>query len=122
MISIGAYLLYTGYVKAEHKTAVKAMPVFAIMVALAVIMNEIAYASGLLETDDFNMFFVSPHQEPSLPVYSLVQGAVPYPWCLIIYIAGFTLAAYAIILIAMGIKLLVSAVSKKIAAGRASRG
>lgn len=122
MISIGAYLLYTGYVKTEHKTAVKAMPVFAIMVALAVIMNEIAYASGLLETDDFNMFFVSPHQEPSLPVYSLVQGAVPYPWCLIIYIAGFTLAAYAIILIAMGIKLLVSAVSKKIAAGRASRG
>ena len=122
MITIGVYLLYTGYVKAEHKTAVRAMPVFAVMVAFAVIMNEIANASGLLETEDFNMFFVSPHQEPSLPVYSLIQGVVPYPWCLIIYIAGFTLAAYVMILMAMGIKLLVAAVSKKVAAGRASRG
>ena len=122
MISIGVYLLYTGYVKAEHKTAVRAMPVFAVMVALAVIMNEIAYASGLLETEDFNMFFVSPHQEPSLPVYSLIQGAVPYPWCLIIYIAGFTLAAYVMVLLAMGLKLLGAAVSKKIATRRASRG
>ncbi len=122
MITIGVYLLYTGYVKAEHKTAVRAMPVFAVMVALAVIMNEIANASGLLEKEDFNMFFVSPHQEPSLPVYSLIQGVVPYPWCLIIYIAGFTLAAYVMILMAMGIKLLVAAVSKKVAAGRASRG
>ena len=122
MITIGVYLLYTGYVKAEHKTAVRAMPVFAVMVALAVIMNEIANASGLLETEDFNMFFVSPHQEPSLPVYSLIQGVVPYPWCLIIYIAGFTLAAYVMILMAMGIKLLVAAVSKKVAAGRTSRG
>jgi hypothetical protein len=122
MISIGVYLLYTGYVKAEHKTAVRAMPVFAVMVALAVIMNEIAYASGLLETEDFNMFFVSPHQEPSLPVYSLIQGAVPYPWCLIIYIAGFTLAAYVMVLLAMGLKRLAAAVSKKIATRRASRG
>ena len=122
MITIGVYLLYTGYVKAEHKTAVRAMPVFAVMVALAVIMNEIANASGLLEKEDFNMFFVSPHQEPSLPVYSLIQGVVPYPWCLMIYIAGFTLAAYVMILMAMGIKLLVAAVSKKVAAGRASRG
>jgi hypothetical protein len=122
MISIGVYLLYTGYVKAEHKTAVRAMPVFAVMVALAVIMNEIAYASGLLETEDFNMFFVSPHQEPSLPVYSLIQGAVPYPWCLIIYIAGFTLAAYIMVLLAMGLKHLAATVSKKIATRRASRG
>jgi len=50
------------------------------------------------------MFFVSRHCEPSLPVYSIVQGIVPYPWCLIIYIVGFTLAAYIMLLIAMLIK------------------
>lgn len=106
MITVGIYLLYTGYVKLEHKTILKAMPVFATTLLIAVILNEIAYYSGLLETDTFNMFFVSRHCEPSLPVYSLVQGIVPYPWCLLLYIFGFTTAAYLMLLIAMGVRAL----------------
>lgn len=107
MIVIGVYLMVTGYVKLEHKTILKAIPVFAIAVGLAAIMNEIAYYSGLLETETFNMFYISPHCEPSLPVYSLVQQVVPFPFCLIIYIAVFSLAAYLILLIAMGIKYMI---------------
>lgn len=101
---LGFYLFYTGRVKAEHKTILKAIPVFATAVFIAVIINEAAYRTGLLETDTFNMFFVSPHCEPSLPVYSLVQAVVPFPWCLIIYIAAFSLAAYVILLIAIALK------------------
>lgn len=104
MISVGIYLLASGYVKLEHKTILKAIPVFAAAVAVAVVLNEIAYATGLLETETFNMFFVSPHCDPHLPVYSIVQQHVAYPWCLIIYVAAFTLAAYLMLLIAMGIK------------------
>lgn len=104
MIAVGIYLLYTGYVKAEHKTILKAVPVFSAMVLVAVIMNEIAHFTGLLETDTFNMFFVSPYCEPSLPVYSIVQQHVAYPWCLFIYIGGFTLASYLILLITMLLK------------------
>ena len=104
MITIGAFLLGSGYVKAEHKTVRKAIPVFVIMIAMAIVMNEIAFQSGLLETETFNMFFISPYCDPSLPVYSLVQAVVPYPWCMIIYVAGFSLAAYIILLIAMGVK------------------
>ena len=106
MITVGIYLLYTGYVKLEHRTIVKAMPVFATTLLIAVVLNEIAYYSGLLETDTFNMFFVSRHCEPSLPVYSIVQGIVPYPWCLLLYIFGFTAAAYLMLLIAMGLQVL----------------
>lgn len=109
MIYVGVYLLYSGYVKLNHKTILKAVPVFAAAVAIAVVMNEIAYYSGLLETDGFNMFYISRHQPPHLPVYSMVQEAVAYPWCLILYIAGFTLAAYLILLIAMVTKRAVSA-------------
>lgn len=54
------------------------------------------------------MFFISPHCEPSLPVYSIVQSAVPYPWCLLIYIIAFTLAAYFVLLAAMGVKTIIS--------------
>jgi hypothetical protein len=104
MICIGVYLLYTGTVKLEHRTIIKAMTVFACTVSMAVLFNEIAYWSGLLERETFNMFFISPHCKPSLPVYSLVQAVVPYPWCLLIYILGFTMASYLILLIAMGVQ------------------
>lgn len=104
MITVAVYLLYSGYVKLEHRTILKAMAVFTVTVGIAVILNEIAYRTGLLETETFNMFYISPYCEPHLPVYSLVQEAVAYPWCLIIYIAGFSLASYLILLAAMGIR------------------
>ena len=106
MITVGMYLLYTGYVKLEHKTILKAMPVFACTLLVAVVLNEIAYYSGLLERETFNMFFVSRHLESTLPVYSLVHNAVPFPFNLLIYIAGFTAAAYLMLVIAMGIRTL----------------
>ncbi|MBQ7330790.1 MAG: YwaF family protein [Oscillospiraceae bacterium] len=112
MITIGIYLMYTGYVPLKHKTILKAMPVFAVTVAMAAVMNEIAYRSGLLETDTFNMFFISPYCEPSLPVYSLVQAVVPFPLSLVLYILGFTAAGYIMLLLGMG----VSALGKKIKA------
>ena len=104
MICIGIYLFHTGTVKLERRTIVRAMLVFACMVSMAVLFNEIAYWTGLLERETFNMFFVSRHCEPSLPVYSLVQAVVPYPWCLLIYIVGFTTASYLILLMAMGVQ------------------
>ena len=104
MIVIGLWLLYTGNVKVNHKTICKAIPVFLVCVSLAVAMNEIAHATGLLDRETFDMFFISPYGTPSLPVYSLVQGIVPFPGCLIIYILGFTLAAYLWLLAAIGVK------------------
>lgn len=113
MITIGVYLLYTGYVKMEHKTILKALPVFVVAIGIAMIMNEVAYYSGLLETDEFNMFFISPHCNPSLPVYSIVQEIVPYPWCLIIYVTAFALAAYLMLLISMGVRKVAKGITNK---------
>ena len=64
------------------------------------------------------MFFVSRHCDPSLPVYSIVQEIVPYPWSLIIYILGFTAAAYLITLLAVGAKQLASVVVKNFTKGK----
>ena len=107
MITIAIYLFATGYVKLQHKTLLKAMPVFAVTVGMAAVMNEIAYQVGLLETETFNMFYISPHCDPSLLIYSDVQRVVPFPWSLVIYILGFTAAAYLVLLIVMGIGALV---------------
>lgn len=104
MISVGIYLLSSGYVKLEHKTMIGACSVFAVLVGVAAIMNELVYYSGILGDESFNMFFISPHFPPSLPVYSTVQALVPFPWCMVIYILVFSLAAYLILLLAMAVR------------------
>ncbi|MBP3700546.1 MAG: hypothetical protein J6I64_01520, partial [Lachnospiraceae bacterium] len=76
-------------------------------VLIAILLNEGAYFSGLLATEEFNMFFISRHCPPSLPVYSLIQEILPYPWCLLIYVTAFTAAAGLMLLAAVGIRQLV---------------
>lgn len=104
MVVIGVYLLASGQVKANWRTLLSAMAVFSCCVGIAMGLNEIAYRSGLLENHVFNMFFISPYCAPSLPVYSLVQQVVPYPFCLIIYVGAFSAAAGIMLLLAVGIR------------------
>jgi hypothetical protein len=103
MVVVGVFLMASGHVKLEHKTVLRALPVFFVMLLAAVVMNEVAYQTGLLEEHTFNMFFVSPYCDPSLPVYSLIQEKVAFPGCLILYIMGFTAASYVLVLMGMGI-------------------
>lgn len=101
MLPIGAYLYATGHVKLQHKTILKALCVFAVTLLMATIMNEIAFRNGIT---DFNMFYISPHCPPHLPVLSIVQTHLPYFWSTLVYIVGFTLVGYIMLLCAMGIK------------------
>ena len=99
MITVGIVLLRTGYITGTIKTVIRAIPVFLILVLTAVGMNEIAYQTGLLESETFNMFFISPYCAPELPVYSQIQGIVPFPFSVLIYVAGFTAASGIIMLL-----------------------
>ena len=102
MLTMGIYLLGTGYVPCRPRTLLQALPVFITAAGVAMALNEIAYRTGLLETDSFNMFYFSPHQDPHLPLYSDVQRLVgpANPLSIIIYIAGFTVAAGLVLAIA----------------------
>ena len=106
MVVIGGYLYGSGHVALKFKSVLKAMPVFAVCVSLAALMNELAYRTGLLENHNFNMFYVSPYLDSTLPVYGAIHNAVPFPVNLIIYILGFTAAATVILLIAKGLSAL----------------
>ncbi len=103
MIVVGIWLLVTKIVPLGWKTVGKAALVFTAAVAIAVLLNELMWYSGILGDETFNMFFVSRHFPGTLPVYSLVQQVVPYPWCLVLYIAGFTAAACLMMLGAMSV-------------------
>ena len=113
MITMGIFLYYTNHVKAEFKTLFKGISVFSICVAIAIALNEIAHVIGITEDHYFNMFYISRHEDPHLPVYSSVQAVVPYPFSLIIYIMGFSVAACLMLLGAMGIKKLGAKFKKK---------
>ena len=112
MITMGIYLYATGHVKLNHKTILKAIPVFAVTLSIAMIMNEVFYKTDLIGGETFNMFYISPYFENTLPIYSDVHKAVPAPWNVLIYIAGFAALAYLILLIAMGIGALVRKVRR----------
>ena len=103
MLSIGIYLYGSGYVKAENKTLLRALPVFASCAGIALALNEIIYYTVDLGNDSFNMFYFSRHFPGTLPLYSDLQKMVPYPVALVVYLAVFTLAAYLMLLAAKGI-------------------
>ena len=101
MIVIGVFLFYTGLVKTEFKSLLKASAVFVVSLGIAIGINEWAYRAGIMEgAHRVNMFYVSPYCEPTLPIYSDVQRAVPYPWSLLIYVAGFCAVACIILYVA----------------------
>ena len=101
MIVIAIFLIATGHVKLDFKTVLRAAPVFSVMLGIAMILNEVMYRLGI---QNFNMFFVSPHCAPSLPVFSLVQPYLPFALDLLVYILGFTAASFILSMLIMAIR------------------
>ncbi len=98
MIVLGIWLMASGVVPMRSATVWKGSTVFLTGLTVAVILNEVVWSSGILGDQVFNMFYVSPHFPGTLAVYRVVQQWVPYPWCLLVYIAVFTLAAFLVLL------------------------
>ncbi len=93
MVSIGVYLLHSGYTPSSPGTLRRAIPVFAATVGLACIMNEVVYHFDLADGEMFNMFYISPHYDSILPLYNIIHKALPFVLSLGIYVLGFSAAA-----------------------------
>ena len=88
-----------------------AVPFFLAAVALALILDVAVYhalAAGGGEVPTFNMFFISPYFDCTLPLVGLVYAVMPYPVFLLVYLFGFTLAAAIVYLAILGIYRLLS--------------
>ena len=83
------------------KLYVKSVPVFAILVSIAVFLNEIVYSAfaskGIEET--FNMFYISRHYGCTLPILSEIYKVIPYAAFVLIYFFGFIVVSFIIFLI-----------------------
>ncbi len=115
-VVLGLYYLVRFKDKLGWKFLLKAIAVFAVISAIACILNEIGYyaltANGM--DDQFNMFYISPHFATHLPILSTVYANVPYPVFLIVYLLGFTLIAAIIIYSTVGIQLLAKYIATKV--------
>ena len=89
----------------------KSIPVFAAFSILAIVMNEIAFYSGLQET--FNMFYISSHYPCTLPILSQIYEIVPYIVFLLIYLLGFVLVSAIVYFAQLGIIKLVNKIKSK---------
>ncbi len=94
-ISVGLFLLIRAGSIRKTSWAFGGVAVFLTAIAIALILNcTMIYV--IPEGETFNMFFISPHFETSLPVYSSIQPKVPYPVFLFLYIFPYITVALGI--------------------------
>lgn len=110
MVVIGVVLLSSKAVKIEHKTILKAVAVFISLTAIALLADCVYVWCG--GTQDFNMFYISPYRETELIVFDKIQQNTHYIVFLLSYLVGFSLAGYAVLLIAMFFKWIFSKTAK----------
>ena len=114
MVVIAIFLYYTEHVDTDWFTLLKAFPIFAISMSIAVVFNE-AYHLLFPDGQTFNMFFISRHYPSTLPVYSSIHNAMLekatglYPLCLVLYALGFAVLAALVLLLARVIKRIIIA-------------
>ena len=79
----------------KYENLYKGGIVFIALVAVAMVLNVTVHAYHVSEgmTDTFNMFFISPYFDCTLPVLSSIYPTVPYPIFLLTYIIGFAVVA-----------------------------
>lgn len=89
-IVLGIYIMVYYRKKLNIKFYLKSLFTFAATLTVAIVLNLIVHA---FIPDTFNMFYISPYFDCTLPVLSMIYPLVPYPLFLLIYIVGFALAA-----------------------------
>lgn len=121
-VVIGIFLLVRYRKSLDIKRFVKAIPVFAVLVALAFTLNltvrPILDANGI--TDSFNMFYVGPHHACTLPLLEMIYPNVPYIVFALMYVLGFCVVASIVFYGAKGIVILTEKIKKYAEAKKSS--
>ena len=112
MVVIGVFMYVSGRVECSKKTIFRAIPTFAALIALALIMNVI-FVKLDFSDETFNMFYISPYFDCTLPLLDMIYASTPYPVFILVYLFGFTLAGGIMSFLILGAKKLLTKYSKK---------
>lgn len=104
-VVIGVFLAVHERRKFSKLFYLSSLIVFAALSLIAIILNVAVYHVfeyvGIDET--FNMFYISPYFDCTLPVLSSVYAVVPYPVFLVMYLLGFAIVGAVVALAQYGI-------------------
>lgn len=97
-IILGIFFVVYNRNRFDLKFYLKSIPLFGVMILIALVLNISIYhiLQNLNMDDTFNMFYISPYFECTLPILSNVYNATPYIVFLFIYIFGFVLISFII--------------------------
>ena len=114
-IILGIFFIVHRRKSISIKYVLKGLPVLGALIAAAMAMNIGVYhyfmAAGIDET--FNMFYISPYFDCTLPVLSSIYKVVPYPVFLALYVIAVLLGATVIYLSAKAIERLIGHLSAR---------
>ncbi|MBE6663124.1 MAG: hypothetical protein E7602_01310 [Ruminococcaceae bacterium] len=109
-IVLGIFFIVYARKKFSKKYFAGGIIVFAALIILAMVLN-LLVPLGIDET--FNMFYISPYYDCTLPILSLIYPNVPYIVFLMLYALGFVLVAFIVYSIAKLILILTNPKRKK---------
>ncbi|MBO4734036.1 MAG: YwaF family protein [Clostridia bacterium] len=111
IVVVGLYLIIAnGYAKSVKDFLcewLSAAAVYTAAIGIALILDTVwglALKSMIKAEQTFNMFYISPFYNSSLPVFRDIQPNVPYPVFLLLYVVAFCIGAAAIWFAAFGIR------------------
>ena len=94
-ILLGVFFAVVYRDKINIKNFLNSIFVFAGCIAIAMLLNAIV---PTFTTETFNMFFISPIYDCTLPVLSMIYPKVPYIVFLLLYLIGFSFVAFVVYL------------------------
>ena len=90
---LSIYLMFNE-VKPSKESIKGALKIFIIFVAIALFLDILFYNIGILNGETFNMFFISPYFQSTLPVYDKMQEIMPYPIYLLFYLLTISIGGH----------------------------
>ncbi len=88
---VSMYIIIKRKIPSTFKAYFNAYKVFLLFAGFALLLDLVFYHTGIIGTETFNMFYISPYFISSLPVYNTIQESVPYLVFLFIYLLSFFL-------------------------------
>ena len=101
---VSVYLIMSGAIEVNKENFKNGFKIFLVFVLIAEILNIGIYNSGILNGEDFNMFYISPYFISPLPVFGTIQSNVPYIIYLLTYISVLILGGFIVYNVSLKIK------------------
>ena len=103
--------------KINYKTIIKGTYIFIALFLIAFSLNVIVYNTNIANGDEFNMFYIGPYYECTLPLVSLFYPKeftiLKYIGFLCLYLFGFIAASSAVLLLGYSLKIIIAKIKSK---------